>query len=225
MKLDRFIAFDTETTGVGDDARIVEITLARFDASPEGVLGPVDVWSQLLWPGDIDWTDAGVRRALEVNRLTQEDLFGKPTFLLVFPEICRRFAQADTWVAHNTEFDLRMLRQERQRLEGDTSAKVPRPKAVFDTMLLDLVLNVGYLKRRLECVAPRWGITVDEATAAHQAESDALTCGQIFAAMLPKLPEELAEALRLQDGARATWTSICTRAKARDQRATAKPDI
>jgi DNA polymerase III epsilon subunit-like protein len=216
MKLDRYVAFDTETSGLGEDARIVEITLALFESRNDAPPAPVDTWSQLLWPGDIAWDDAGVKRALEVNHLTREDLFDKPTFQLIFPELCQRFAAAPVWVAHNTEFDMRMLRQERLRLPGETAKLVPRPEAVLDTMLLDLVLNEGYLKRRLDCVAPRWGVTLD---GAHRAAADAVCCGQILSAMLPKLPETMDELRELQGGARKTWTGVCSRAKAREERA------
>lgn len=195
------LAFDTETTGTGEDARIVEIAFMQFVD-----LRPVRDWSWLMWPEGVNWEDEGVKQALAVNGLTQRDFIGKPTFQDMFSVLMDVMKYSPVWVAHNASFDLRMLRQERLRLGDPKSGKfVPRPLMVLDTMTLDCVLKKGKYKRRLGEVAKRRKV---EQLGAHRALDDARVCGEILIDMIPSLPDDLKELSAIQSQGNAIWDKI-----------------
>lgn len=202
-----YISFDTETTGVGKDARIAEIAIIRFEG-----LEPVETWDTLLNPGDIDWESPGVTKALEVNHLTKEQLADAPSFKDTVDTIIKKLGIAPVLVAHNAEFDLRMLAQEEARLGLGAEARSAKSNLVLDTMLLDYSLVTGYLKRRLDVVCPRWGIELGNG---HRARIDALACGRVLAKMVPKLPTSVDILRSKQDIAATEWRSICARAAKR----------
>ncbi len=202
-----FVALDTETTGLGEDARIVEIAVVRFVN-----LSPIETWDTLLNPVGIDWHSPGVRRALEINHLEREELESAPSFAEVLPTIIAKLVSTSVWVAHNTEFDLRMLRQEEDRLNA--AARLPTPDLLLDTLLLDFMLVQGFLKRRLDVVCPRWGVSLGDA---HRARADALACGTVLCNMVTKLPPDVSKLKMAHDAAVGEWRGICDRAAARQR--------
>jgi hypothetical protein len=137
---------------------------------------PVHEWSQLLCPEDVDWNSTDVQRALEVNRIDRRDLLGKPTFRDVLPDLVLELSQP-VWVAHNADFDMRMLRQELQRL----GQPLQEPELLICTKNLAAKLNTGSGGNRLEEVATRYNVSID---LAHRAVADAKTCGRVLNAML-----------------------------------------
>ena len=208
-KKDSILAFDTETTGTGQDAKIVEISFVHF---LDGKIKREE--SFLLWPEGVDWQADYVRDALRVNGLTQAELRGKPTFKELFTQLMDIMAEAPTWVAHNALFDLRMIKQERVRLQDPGTDKfVPRPELVLDALALDFMVDRGKKKRNLEATAKRYGI---EQHGAHRALDDAMVCGEILFAMMPKLPEDIGELRELQGKGQRAWHAICEGAKRRD---------
>lgn len=196
----RWLAFDTETTGVDGSARIIEIAAVLFE---DGEV--VEIWEQLLCPKDIDWGHVDVQRALAVNKIKVEDLDGKPTFEQIANELLDKFAAQMVWVAHNADFDLRMIRQELARL-GDH----PLPDSlVFDTMVLDHRIHRTPITKGahvLSSVAARWDITFEES---HRASADATVCGKIFRQMVRKeaLPPTAEHAQSFQKEAAIGWKS------------------
>lgn len=135
---------------------------------------PVHEWSQLLCPEDVDWENADVKKALEINRIDRKDLQGKPTFSQVLPDLLMEFSH-NVWVAHNAAFDLRMLGQELQRLK--------RPLLVPSMLVctLELARHFGGQGNKLSEVAARFKVGMEDA---HRAAVDARTCGLILQAML-----------------------------------------
>lgn len=195
---DRFVSFDTETTGFDSSARIIEISCVLFEG------GEVkEEWSSLLCPRDVDWNNDGVKKALEVNKINPADLVGKPTFEEIFHRLFIHFRSADLWAAHNADFDRRMLNQEFQRYKG---ADFPiQPRFCLDTMHLSRALHKNEKVHKLGDVAPRWGVTPD---GAHRASSDAVTCGRILLAMAKeRLPEDIVQIHELQKATSTGWAS------------------
>ena len=191
---DSWVAFDTETTGLDGRARIVEVAAVVFEG---GV--PVHEWSQLLCPEDVDWDNADVRKALEINRIDRKDLQGRPTFSQVLPDLLMEFSH-DVWVAHNASFDMRMIGQELQRLNRPALS----PKMLICT--LELARHFGGATNKLNEVAARFRIAMEDA---HRAAVDARTCGLILNAMLleGRVPREdvaMAE-LTKKAAARRRW--------------------
>ncbi len=194
MWTDSWIAFDCETTGLDEKARIVEIAVVRFE---RGVV--VREWAELICPPGVDWDHIDVRRALDVNKLTPEALKGKPTFEALLPVLAAELSH-DVWVAHNAEFDVKMLNQELARIGQPVAA----PKLLVCTRNLGSHLNDGPTGNRLFEVAERYGIPQSDA---HRAAVDARTCGSILAAMMTagKLPADDAGMAALGQAAADGW--------------------
>lgn len=173
-----YCSFDTETTGFGSRARVLEIGLVVF----ENFL-PVHEWSTLLCPEDVDWDNEHVKQAMFINKIDPDSLRGQPTFAQALPNILLELSH-DTLVAHNASFDMGMMGQELSR------AGVPllTPKMVVCTKILATKLGGGS-GNRLQDVAPRFGVVQESA---HRAVVDARVCGLVFAAMLRtgRLPVE-----------------------------------
>ena len=204
----RFVAFDTETTGFGKDARILEVAAVTFDGDE-----PRSVWRTMVNPGPIDWRAPAVQKALGVNGIRPEDVRDAPTFREVLPALLLVLREP-VWVGHNPRFDLRMLAAERRRADQQagicTDRQVPRPRVIADTVSLDYALfpNQDW-SRKLEAMADRYCVPV---TNAHTAADDSEVCGRIFAKMVPRLPKGLDElAGFVGDAERAYKTHRSTR--------------
>lgn len=177
---DSYVAFDTETTGLGAQARVIEIAAVTFE---KGI--PVHSWSSLLWPGDsVDWEHPDVKGALEVNQITRKELEGKPSFEEVLPSLLVELSHS-VWVAHNAEFDVRMLSQEMRRL--DRTLRLP--ELLVCTRNLSRHTCRKERGHRLADVAPRFDIVPD---GAHRAVVDAEVCGKVLWSMVSRglLPED-----------------------------------
>lgn len=199
MNWDTYVAFDTETTGFGADARILEIALVVFK---DGEV--VEQWETLLSPEGVDWEDNGVKRALEVNKIDQKSLQGQPRFEDIFHRLAIHFRSANVWVAHNASFDIKMLAQEYQRMKGEPFPL--QPQLQLCTMLLSNQVHSHEKGHKLGDVASRWGVVPD---GAHRAASDAITCGRILHSMRTRkaLPTDLGELEVLHKQASASWSS------------------
>lgn len=194
-----YLSFDTETTGFDRSAKIIELSVIYFTSGEV-----VEEWSQLFWPGDIDWE--ATQGAFDINGLSREKLQGSPTFAECLGEVVTRLEGERVWVAHNTPFDIRMLQQEFGRLD----MPMPEPKYALDTMMLDVACNRHERRRTLSFVAPRWGVKLD---GAHRAAADSIACGEVLWAMLQsgKLPSDIEYVFDVQTGNRARWDSSVKR--------------
>ena len=196
---DSFVSFDTETTGLGNDARIIELAFVRFE---KGEIA--ERWESFFKPEGVNWDDPNVQKALEVNQIQRSALDNAPSFMDVFHHIAAHLRGVDVWVAHNAEFDLRMLDQEHKAHKGTTFPI--QPKLCLCTKLLSSRIHPQEKKHNLNVVAPRWGVQQD---GAHRAASDAITCGRILHAMHAKnaLPSERSEVEEFHKQASADWNS------------------
>lgn len=132
-------------------------------------------WSSLLCPEDVDWTHPDVMKALEVNRIAFGDLHGKPTFEQILPDLLVELT-CPVLVAHNAEFDARMINGELKRLGRPALA----PQLLVCTKNLANHLNGGQPGNKLAQVAERFGIVQEDA---HRAAVDARVCGLVLAEM------------------------------------------
>ena len=87
------LVVDTEFTGLGSEAQAVEVAVVRVTS----------VQSFLVKP-----TVPVEPAARAVHHLRDEDLAAAPTMQELL-ELCPRLFTADVFVAHNAEFDRRML--------------------------------------------------------------------------------------------------------------------
>jgi DNA polymerase III subunit epsilon len=193
---DSWVSVDTETTGFGQDARVVEIGVTRFEYGQ-----PVFTWSQLLYPPNVDWESEKVKGAMAVNGLSRDELVGKPLFAQVYDQLCDMM-HAAVWVAHNVDFDLRMLMQECNRI--GKSALMQLPKVAFCTMTLAYQLEPDLPNHKLGAVAQRWRVPQEQA---HRALDDAKTCGMVLSEMYGDclLPDDDERMLALFYASQQNW--------------------
>ena len=102
---------DCETTGLGQDDRIVEIAVLTLDPDSWETL---DEYDTLINPE----RDVG---PVEIHGITDSMVEAAPTFAEVAAPLARRLHGA-VLIAHNISFDTRMLRQEFTRLHVEFDA-------------------------------------------------------------------------------------------------------
>jgi DNA polymerase-3 subunit epsilon len=191
-----YTVFDTETTGLqpsqGDEInaigalRIVNGRLL-YNETFESLVDP----QRELSPASI-----------AIHGIQPAALEGQPTIDKVVPAF-HRFCEDTVLVGHNAAFDMRFL----QIKESRTGVSFTHP--VLDTLLLSAVLHPNLDGHRLEAIAERMGIAVQER---HSALGDAITTAEVFLRMIPLLAEhgvrtlqEAREASRKSFYARLTY--------------------
>jgi DNA polymerase III epsilon subunit family exonuclease len=163
-----FVAFDTETTGLGPAGRLVEIGAVRFCG--EHVEAE---WSALVDPG------MGVpAEATAVHGLRRSDLAGAPAAGEVLPDFLA-FVHGAALVAHNAPFDVGVVGRELLR------AGLPLPNnPVLDTCAIPRRLQVAVPNHRLATLAQAFGL---RERGTHRALTDARVTGALFRAYLRQL--------------------------------------
>lgn len=104
------LVFDTETTGLGKTAKIIEFAGVLYQITPTGYkkVEQVDVF--------INPEEKLDPKITEITGITDYVLAGARTEDKEAPEILRLFEKADVWAAYNCRFDLRMMDQMCERL-------------------------------------------------------------------------------------------------------------
>jgi len=100
----RVAVIDTETTGLGPAARVVELAVVVVDLGTGEVVREAECLVRQALTGSRD--ELG---ALALCRLTSEDLAGAATADEVRPWWRAKLAGVDSWTAYNRGFDERML--------------------------------------------------------------------------------------------------------------------
>jgi DNA polymerase III epsilon subunit-like protein len=160
----RFLVLDTETTGVGHDARIVEISALGFGPKEEpSVLLDTVVDPEIPVPVE----------ASRVHGLRDADVRGAPTFAEILPTLLAAL-DGRVLVAHNAVFDVGVLGRELAR-----AGHALRPPALC-TMLLGGLLPGGKPNLSLAMARATFGGAEDADLAAHGARGDAMTCARVL---------------------------------------------
>jgi DNA polymerase III epsilon subunit-like protein len=94
------VFLDTETTGLGESAEIIEISIVNHDGN---VLLDSLVRPRRSIPFD----------AIQVHGITDEMVRSAPTWMHVWPQVETLLAERSVGI-YNAEFDLRMMRQSHQ---------------------------------------------------------------------------------------------------------------
>lgn len=174
---------DTETTGLGPEARIIEMCVRTVDERQSS--------SQLaatLDPGDIDWENPDVIEAMAKNEIDRAQLCASNTFAEMWLMFSTYISRCSFVLGHFVSFDMRMIEQECRR----ANLTLLPPMHQVDTIWLDWGFHPKQESYRLDEVAKRWNITVKQS---HRASGDVDTCSEILLAMMPKLPDDTAEFL------------------------------
>ena len=100
---DRIICFDTETTGIGKDDEILQLTAVELKNGEPNV-----IFSEYFKPRKhTSW-----EQAMRVNHITPQMVNDKP-YILDFVDVLERiFDSADYVAGYNVLYDLRMLKQD-----------------------------------------------------------------------------------------------------------------
>jgi len=168
-RLTHVLVFDTETTGISADSRIVELAIARVDLGTGELAGTPR--TQLINPG------CPIPRAsTAVHHITDAMVRGAPDAGVVLTNAIKLVLKSGLpLVAHNASFDLARIRYDAER----TGTQLPGTIPVYCSLLTSRRLHrtVGHA---LPVIAKRYGVAV---TDAHRALADIRT----LAAVLPHL--------------------------------------
>jgi DNA polymerase III epsilon subunit family exonuclease len=159
-KLDRFVVFDTEATGlVSDHDQIVQLSAIRYVHGK-----PAMTYNTYIKP-DVQMS----REASNITGLTNEMLKDAPTFSQIADSF-REFVGEDPLVGYYIKFDLRMLWMGGLDLVSNHTC--------YDAQwYVFAVIPKGFLKdRKLGTVAAHLGITFP----AHNSLADSYATGEVF---------------------------------------------
>lgn len=182
---DRFVVFDTETTGTAPSKdRIIELGAIRFCNGT-----PVEKFTTFVNPERPIPTAAS-----DVNHITDDLVADAPTISQVLPSF-EAFIGDDILIAHNLEFDLKFLFYsgsqllDRKRKYIDTLEqaqrilKKPRRKydKEFDLWDVDYDSDYDVEDYKLKTLCEFYNITHP---GSHRATADALATGDVFLRMV-----------------------------------------
>lgn len=117
----KVIVFDTETTGLGTGAKIIQFSGIRYDIDESLCMSHPVVLDLYLNPGE-----PLPQKIVEITGITDEILSAAKTEEEQFDIIKRFMESADLWVAYNSPFDLRMIAQ----MEGRLGRKISKRECV-----------------------------------------------------------------------------------------------
>lgn len=154
-----YAGIDTETTGLLDpDHRIIEVYAGLWQ---NGKL--IDAYEQRIDP-----QRSIALEAQRVHGISTGDLFGKPTWADISPDLMAFMSRADVYVAHNGDgFDFPFIDMEMKRVNHPTLPKKP----TFDTMLGGIWATHNGKSPRLEELCFACGVDYDKVLA-HAAAYD-----------------------------------------------------
>lgn len=159
---DDYVAVDIETTGLGRDARIIELGAVRVRHGRR-----VASYSQLINPGM-----PIPAKVTQITGITDKDVRHQPTIDKALPRFYA-FCGGDTWVGHNIRrFDIPVIAREAERV----GAGMP-DVSFYDTMEVSQTLLPQLDRHRVVDLIRYFGIAKTER---HRAADDAAQTAQIF---------------------------------------------
>jgi DNA polymerase III epsilon subunit-like protein len=159
---DDYVAVDIETTGLGRDARIIELGAVRVRHGRK-----VAEYSQLVNP-QIPIPS----KVTQITGITDRDVRHQPTIDKALPKFYA-FCGKDTWIGHNIRrFDIPVIAREAQRV----GAGMP-DVSFYDTMELSQALLPQLDRHRVIDLIRYFNIAKTER---HRAADDAAQTAQIF---------------------------------------------
>lgn len=172
----RFIAFDTETTGLDPwYNRIIEVGAVCFENGK-----PVGHYGSLMHSVNYVPYEASM-----VNHITSDMVRNAPDPAKVYADLISFFGDVmqggTVLVGHNATFDMKFLANELER------RGISADLLYADTCALSRTALPMLYDHRQDTVASSLGITN---RCSHRAETDAETCGEIMVRMIPLLASQ-----------------------------------
>ena len=172
----KFTVFDTETTGLGSDARMVEICLIALDDKFQ----IVDQVSSLVnSPKDIS------PGAFRVHGIRERELRSAPNFEQLWPHI-HPFLEQRVLVAHNAKFDLGILRNELSHLGKRGMNFVPSALCTMDLARQVRHSSFRPANFQLKTLCRELGVSLENH---HQATADVIATIEVFKKLLDLDPQ------------------------------------
>lgn len=164
----RVLVVDTETTGLGDDAQIVEVAAVVMD---QGAV--VEEVATLVNPG---WPIPAA--ATEIHGITDAMVARAPSFEELAPRLHARIQAADVVVAYNAAYDAGRINAELRACDADWRID---PNTWLDPLVFARWRLPHLRSRRLGALAALLGV---EAGMAHRALGDAQTTARVWPEMV-----------------------------------------
>lgn len=181
-----FTVFDVETTGLDPKKghRIIEIAGVRIE---DGVIMESSAFVKLVNPErSIPW------EAAQVNKISDEDVASAPTIDQILPQFLE-FAQGSILVAHNCNFDMGFLLNEKDLCWG----YVDIPECIC-TMRLSQTMYPSEFRHNLDVLSNRLGIEMPRDR--HRALPDVIMTAQALLKMIDEGDIGTIEQLRKMAG-------------------------
>src|SRR6185437_1556195 len=169
----RVCVFDTETTGLGAEHRVVEIGIVELvNRRPTGR----EFHAYINPERSID------QDAERVHGLSRQFLADKPKFREICGELIKFLGHDGTLVAHQAQFDIDKLNAEFQRV--GVSYRIDARFEIIDTMKLSRKQYPGQ-RASIDALGARLGVSLREReqTGFHGALIDSRILGRMFLAM------------------------------------------
>ncbi len=155
--LSDYTVIDTETTGLSDNDKIVEIAAARVRNNEV-----VQIFEHIINP-EIHISS----QASKINKITDEMVKAAPTFKMIENEFLN-FIADDVLIGHNISFDLKFIKRElSHQLKNDFQ----------DTLLIAQKSNLQIENYKLETLAKYFKIQDNQK---HRADDDVLITGKLY---------------------------------------------
>lgn len=159
---DDYVAIDIETTGLGRNARIIELGAVRIRRGRKVASYSQLVNPQIPIPGQVT----------QITGITDRDVRHQPTIDKALPRFYA-FCGRDTWIGHNIRrFDIPVIAREAQRV----GAGMP-DVSFYDTLEISQTLLPQLDRHRLLDLIRYFGIAKTER---HRAADDAAQTAQVF---------------------------------------------
>lgn len=182
--VERFVLFDTETTGLEADARVVEIAAAWVDVRTGMV---VETRSKLVNPGM-----KIPPRATAIHGIRDRDVADAPRIGRLLTSYFA-FLDEGPALAHNAGFDVRRLRFEAER----TGVRLPGRIPIHCTTKLAKKALPGLKSYSLENLVT--GLGIARKGRAHRAESDVIAAAELVMHCLRTSQKDLRELAPAED--------------------------
>lgn len=105
------IIFDTETTGLGKAAKIIQFSAVKYSIDEEYRIQPIEMLDLYINP-----EEPLSEKIIELTGITNQILMDAKTEDVQYDTIRRFMESADLWAAYNCSFDLRMIDQMNERV-------------------------------------------------------------------------------------------------------------
>lgn len=166
------LGIDTETTGVEDTDKVVEVGAIKYSVAADGSWVEMERYNALVYDGETTMP----AEATKVNGITTEMLQkdGQPPGN-VWGHLSTLMKDCSYIIAHNAPFDKRMLSLEASRRKmKDVTTSIPWLCSMADVEHPDFVSC-----RKLSHMAVDYGVAVDPSTL-HRATADVELMGRIL---------------------------------------------